>query len=68
MSDKRSRHESDAKSQRSRGTSYRTRSEAGGSTASTTISEARRRAALSKLQAEQSERAVAVKSELARLS
>ena len=62
MSDKRSRHDSDGRSQRSRRTSYHTRSEAGGSTASTTLREARRRTALSKLQSEQGERA----SELAR--
>ena len=65
MSDKRSRHDGDARSQRSR-TSYRTRSEAGASAASSSLSEARRRAALSKLQAEQGQRAAAAKAELAR--
>ena len=65
MSDKRSRHDSDGRSQRSRRTSYHTRSEAGVSTASSTLSEARRRAALSKLQAEQGQRAAAAKTELA---
>ena len=65
MSDKRSRHDGDARSQRSR-TSYRIRSEAGASAASSSLSEARRRAALSKLQAEQGQRAAAAKAELAR--
>ena len=65
MSDKRSRHDSDGRSQRSRRTSYHTRSEAGVSTASSTLSEVRRRAALSKLQAEQGQRAAAAKTELA---
>ena len=65
MSDKRSRHDSDGRSQRSRRTSYHTRSEAGVSTASSTLSEVRRRAALSKLQAEQGQRAAAAKAELA---
>ena len=65
MSDKRSRHDGDARSQRSR-TSYRTRSEAGASAASSSLSEARRRAALSKLQAEQGQRAAAAKAEMAR--
>ena len=65
MSEKRSRHDSDGRSQRSRRTSYHTRSEAGVSTASSTLSEVRRRAALSKLQAEQDQRAAAAKAELA---
>ena len=65
MSDKRSRHDGDARSQRSK-TSYRTRSEAGASAASSSLSEARRRAALSKLQAEQGQRTAAAKAELAR--
>ena len=65
MSDKRSRHDGDARSQRSK-TSYRTRSEAGASAASSRLSEARRRAALSKLQAEQGQRTAAAKAELAR--
>ena len=65
MSDKRSRHDGDARSQRSR-TSYRTRSEAGASAASSSLSEARRRAALTKLQAEQGQRTAAAKAALAR--
>ena len=55
------RSHSDAKSQRS----YRTRSEVSGSAVSS-LSEARRRAALSKLQAEQAQRAATAKAELAR--
>ncbi|XP_043238930.1 uncharacterized protein LOC122390257 [Amphibalanus amphitrite] len=66
MSDKRSRHASDAKSHQSRRSSYHTRSEASFSTASSGLSEARRRAALSQLQAEQAQRAAAAKAELAR--
>ena len=65
MSDKRSRHDSDGRSQRSRRTSYHTRSEACVSTASSTLSEVRRRAALSKLQADQGQHAAAAKAELA---
>ena len=57
---------SDASSMRSVKTSFRTRSEASAGTASSNISEARRRAALSKLQAEQAQSAAAVKAELAR--
>ena len=64
MSDKRSRHDGDARSQRNR-TSYRTRSEVGASAASSSLSETRRRAALSKLQAEQGQRAAAAKAALA---
>ncbi|KAF0314273.1 hypothetical protein FJT64_015251 [Amphibalanus amphitrite] len=66
MSDKRSRHDSDAKSHQSRRSSYHTRSEASFSKASSGLSEARRRAALSQLQAEQAQRAAAAKAELAR--
>ncbi|XP_043246546.1 uncharacterized protein LOC122394053 [Amphibalanus amphitrite] len=66
MSDKRSRHDSDAKSQQGHRSSYHTRSEASFSTASSGLSEARRRAALSKLQADQTQRAAAAKAELAR--
>ena len=66
MSDTRSRQGSAVKSERNRRTSCRTRSEAGGSTASSKLSEARRRAALSRLEAEQGQRAAEAKAELAR--
>ena len=66
MSDKRSRHGGVAKSERSEATSHRTRSETAASTASSSLSEARRRAALSQLQAQQGQRAAAAKAELAR--
>ena len=56
---------SDARSARSGRTCY-TRSEAAASTTSSVRSEARRRAALSKLRAEQGQRAAAAKAELAR--
>ena len=66
MSDGQSQHDGCAKSERSRRTLYRTRSEAGASAASSSLGVARRRAALSNLQAEQSKRAAAAKAELAR--
>ena len=56
---------SDARSARS-GRTCHTRSEAAASTTSSVRSEARRRAALSKLRAEQGQRAAAAKAELAR--
>ena len=56
---------SDAKSARG-AESWHTRSVAGASTASSTLSQARRRAALSRLQAEQAQRKAAAEAELAR--
>ena len=67
MSDNQSRQDSDARSRGIR-TNHRTWSEAGASTASSSLNEARCRAARSKLQAAQGQRAAAAKAELAELT